>query len=683
MKLLSKYFLVAALSLGSGLSSKADGLLFDFGADATTTIGGQGGPATTWNNVNSIGMDDFGFLEGLLTTDGTPSFLSLQMVARFNGPNESGTTSSILYPPTATRDSLYGNTELWQGLENIFPVFKIIGLDPSATYTFTFYASRTGVADNRETRYTVTGAAEAIAHLDAANNVTNTVTVPSVSPDPANEITIALTPGDNNNNGNHFTYINVLQIVASTGERYLIDFGAPGSPTDIVEAPASAFWNNITPAIGATDTGVLDSIVTTNGTPITLTLQMVSRFNGQNSNGTTASTNFPATATQDSLFGNTEAFGGASNILPVFKLTGLDPNFSYSFTFFGSRTGVSDNRETRYAVTGANSGEALLNTANNTNTTVSVPNIRPSEAGEISIALSPGPNNNNANHFTYLGVMKVDFAPVRTPRILIDFGGANTTDEADDVNNYWNNVTTAVGSSDMGALNNLVRTDNSASGIGLQMVSRFNGANENGTQLGTLSGAPYVIEATRDSLFGNTELFSGLENVTPIFKLTGLNTSLSYDLSFYASRMGVGDNRETRYTVTGASESTADLNAGNNELEVAVVNDVTPDANGEITIALTPGPNNDNGNHFTYLGVLQIDWEGPAGGPAPTISGVDFENNTFSFTIDGTSGVSYLVQRTTDFAIWEDLQTVTLTGESQQVDIPATAATGFYRLVQQ
>ena len=33
---------------------------------------------------------------------------------------------------------------------------------------------------------------------------------------------------------------------------------------------------------------------------------------------------------------------------------------------------------------------------------------------------------------------------------------------------------------------------------------------------------------------------------------------------------------------------------------------VAPDASNEITIALTPGPNNNNANHFTYLGVLQI-----------------------------------------------------------------------------
>lgn len=683
MKIVKKFCALVCAACAGVMTSQADGLLFDFGADGTTTVGGQGGPATTWNNVTSVGLDDFGILDALVGTDGSPSVLSLQMVARFNGVNESGTTASTNYPATATRDSLFGNTELFNGFENIFPIFKLVNLDSSARYSFTFYASRTGVADVRETQYDVTGEILSTVFLDAANNQTNSVTLTNVAPDGVNEITIALTPGPNNNNANHFTYLGVLEIRASTGERYLLDFGGGNSLTEVVEGPASASWNNVTPAIGGTGDGTLASIVTTNGTGTGMALQMVARFNGANSNGAVGSTNFPATATQDSLFGNTEIFSGVSNALPVFKLTGLDTNFVFSFTFFGSRTGVADNRETRYAVTGANSGAALLNTANNTNNTVAVSEIRPTAAGEITIALTPGPANNNANHFIYLGVMKVDFVPFRTPRILIDFGGPNTSEVGDDPNNFWNNVTTSIGSTDSGVLTNLVRTDNSATSIDLEMVSRFNGVNENGTQLGTASGAPFVIEATRDSLFGNTELFGGLENVTPIFKLTGLDPAIAYDLTFYASRNGVGDNRETRYTVTGAAEAIADLNAANNETEVVAINDVLPTASGEITVALTPGPNNDNGNHFIYLGVLQVDWEAPAGGASPSISGVDFENNTFRFTIHGTSGVSYVVQRTTNFSTWEDVQTVTLSSASQAVEFAAAGSMGFYRLMQQ
>lgn len=678
-KLLTKVLLAALLGTGANY---ADSLLFDFGADATQTFGGPGGPTTTWNNVTGIGLNDFGILEGLVTDDGNFTALGLQMVSRFNGENLNGTLSPSQYPVSATQDSLYGNTEEFNGLSNITPIFKIYGLDSSATYSFTFYASRLGVGDNRETIYTVTGAAESTAALNVANNQNNTASVTNVAPDAAGEITIALTPGPNNNNANHFTYLGVLEIMASTGERFLMDFGANSSLTDIVEAPPMAMWNNVLSDVGTVDGGVIDSLVTTNGTYTSMSLRMESRFNTFNTAGATTSTNYPVTATQDSLFGNTEAFNGLSNIQPEFVLAGLDPNYQFTFTFYGSRTGATDNRETRYTVTGANSGEGLLNTANNINNTVTVADIRPNDLGEITIALTPGPNNNNANHFVYLNLMQVDFAPIRTPRILIDFGGANTMDlGVDDPFDAWNNLTGAIGSSNTGVLSDLVRTDGTETSAGVQIVSRFNGVNENGTLLGTLGGAPYPVDATRDSLYGNTEEFGGASNITPIFKLTGLNPSIDYDLSFYASRMSVGDNRETRYTVTGASETFVDLNVANNEIEIAVIEDVRPNAAGEIQIALTPGPNNDNGNHFTYLGVLQIDWEAPVGSDAPTLSSAQVAGGNFQFTINGTAGVAYTVERTTTFNSWEEVKTVTVGSASESVEVPASGDAAFYRVV--
>ena len=120
---------------------------------------------------------------------------------------------------------------------------------------------------------------------------------------------------------------------------------------------------------------------------------------------------FPQDATQDSLFGNTETFSDLADIFPSFKLTGLDPLLAYDFTFYASRMGVSDNRETGYTVTGANSGFAALNPSVNEDQFVTVTGIKPDGAGEITIDLASTANNVNSYHFTYLGVMKVEPKP--------------------------------------------------------------------------------------------------------------------------------------------------------------------------------------------------------------------------------------------------------------------------------
>jgi hypothetical protein len=125
----------------------------------------------------------------------------------------------------------------------------------------------------------------------------------------------------------------------------------------------------------------------------------------------TNSTLYPSNATRDSLFGNTELFGGLTNVFPQFKLSNLNPSETYTFTFYASRNGVGDNRETGYTVQGGNSGFAALNPANNIDTFATLAGITPDGAGEITISLAPTANNNNANHFTYLGVLKIESIP--------------------------------------------------------------------------------------------------------------------------------------------------------------------------------------------------------------------------------------------------------------------------------
>jgi hypothetical protein len=211
------------------------------------------------------------------------------------------------------------------------------------------------------------------------------------------------------------------------------------------------------------------------------------------------------------------------------------------------------------------------------------------------------------------------------------------------------------------------------------MIARFNGANENGTEFNPI----WPLDATRDSLYGNVEAFNGLQDILPIFKLTGLTVDRPYQLTLFASRTSVGDVRETRYTVSGMSTNVADLDAANNIENMIVLENVLPDANGEIRIALTPGPNNNNGNHFVYLGVLQLDWTN-ALIVRPTLSEPSYANGSFRMRVTGAAGKTYKILRSADFTGWmESGVTVTLSGTSDTVTIPQAESMYFYRAVEQ
>lgn len=658
-------------------------MLFDFGHPGLPTQEGGGGSTLHWNNITpDVAQDDFGYLYDLVDTEGNVTQAYLEMWARFNEVNENGTLDSTLYPVSATRDSCYGNTESFNNVENILPEFDVGSLTLGTAYSLTFYASRMGVGDNRETRYTVTGATTAVADLNVANNIDGSITVSGMQPNAEGRIKVEISPGPNNDNANHFTYLAVLQVDTETagGPSWLFDFGGTGSLTEPQEPQPDRYWNNVTTVVGQDDAGVLADLVTSDGVPTGASLTMVSRFNGANTAGSTAAAVYPVSATQDSLFGNTESFDGLANVLPVFKLTGLEPTYSYNVTFYASRTGVSDNRETRYALSGANAGQVELDTANNIENSVQVTGIQPDGAGEITVSITPGPNNNNGNHFTYLGVMEVNWTRPYTPRVLVDFGAPATTTEfgLSGVQDYWNNVTSNVGSTDNGVVPNLQTVDGSTTPVGIQMVARFNGANENGTQ----DPAPFAVNASRDSLFGNTEDWSGLADVFPVFKLTGLTPGTVYDLTFYASRMGVSDIRETRYTITGAGEVTADFDPANNVDQSLLVENVEADASGEITIGLTPGPNNSNGNHFTYLGVLQIDWEEVPTVPAK-LADPTYADGVLTFRLEGTAGAVYRIDGSVDLSQWTEVKTVPLSGSSETVPIDTIEARHFYRAVSQ
>lgn len=194
-----------------------------------------------------------------------------------------------------------------------------------------------------------------------------------------------------------------------------------------------------------------------------------------------------------------------------------------------------------------------------------------------------------------VGTLAVTASSVHAATVLIDFGNPNTTGN-------WNSMTDPVA----GAIANALDSTGSATGMTVTVTSRFNATNGNGT---TDPTAPYPAFVTNDLFYGNALAgFNGqpaIANSTVTF--SGLTVGQSYSFTFFASRTGVADNRETRYTLTGAgSPALAELNAANNVTGTATVSNVLPNASGVITLNVGMGNDNNNPTGFYYLGSAEI-----------------------------------------------------------------------------
>jgi len=182
----------------------------------------------------------------------------------------------------------------------------------------------------------------------------------------------------------------------------------------------------------------------------------------------------------------------------------------------------------------------------------------------------------------------------------IDFGNSATATP-----NNWNNVVTTM-QNQTGVVVNLVDSNGATTGVTLTLTDSFDAINANGTATPN-AALPFPGSATRDSFFGATDAgFNGNVNPTGGFTLTGLNPAKYYSFSVFSSRTGVSDNRETLYTVNGATTAAQALNPSNNTANTADILNIQSNASGELTFEAKPGTNNNNGFGFYYLGALQL-----------------------------------------------------------------------------
>lgn len=181
--------------------------------------------------------------------------------------------------------------------------------------------------------------------------------------------------------------------------------------------------------------------------------------------------------------------------------------------------------------------------------------------------------------------------------VKVDFGSAESL-------NGWNNFMETDGSGDIPAL---MTSAGVYTGISATIFDRFNGINENGTTSPDANlGLPST--ATSDSYYGNTPNWAGREEPTAGIRFDGMTASKEYTFEVFASRNGVGDNRETKYKFIGAITDSIYLNPSNNATEIATIT-LMPAADGSISLEVSAGENNTNSYSFYYLGALKLIYE--------------------------------------------------------------------------
>jgi len=180
--------------------------------------------------------------------------------------------------------------------------------------------------------------------------------------------------------------------------------------------------------------------------------------------------------------------------------------------------------------------------------------------------------------------------------VYVNFGNA--------IEPGWNSLTGYVEGT---TIKNLKDESNNYTGISLTITERFNEANPNGAKTTNISSFVIPGSISQNSYYGNAVSFANGTFPKSAVKFEGLDKSKKFSFCFFASRMDVGDNRETKYIVKGYNEEIVRLNASNNSSNIVCANNIQPDESGTITITITSGENNNNGaTKFFYINALRL-----------------------------------------------------------------------------
>ncbi|WP_031426609.1 T9SS type A sorting domain-containing protein [Flavimarina sp. Hel_I_48] len=210
MKTITQLFFLLACTFASFAQTKA---YIDFGAPDNETAGNYNNVSTNVQNAPNLNIAD------LIDSDGLATGITLDVNIAFDGVNSNGTTDAgdaIPFPTAATSDSFFGAVNTFNSNPGR-PAgeFTLSGLQQNMFYTFSIFASRTGVAGSKETLYTLSGATVETATLEVNGNRGNRVIIENMQADANGEISVNVTAGANNTSGNQFYYVGAVELIMS------------------------------------------------------------------------------------------------------------------------------------------------------------------------------------------------------------------------------------------------------------------------------------------------------------------------------------------------------------------------------------------------------------------------------------------------------------------------------------
>ena len=628
-----------------------------------------------WNNLSFGVSNNTAVLKDSLTNS---TGIRATVMVSLNGPSSQSTNNptgdAAEFKPAGT-NSCFGHNTAHASPARPQGVVLFSGLNTNVAYTFTFYASRMGASDDRSALFTLAGATSGSNVLNAAGNYSKVATVSNILPQTNGTMTLTVSKGPSNNNSTDYFYIGALKMSyesyaveeppAPASRKRLLFFGNSFSLGDDVPGHVGS----LAALAGHPAPLVMTDLM--GGTDLAYHIGQVESYPGNNvTNSTLTGTNtwdhvvIQGYSTEATHLRDTTAF--RTNALALFRRVkdhasgkglGVQPvlfqtwaralGHSFYPGTFSEPAVMQHQIRTNYQAAAeiilaaepaadvriAPVGDAFELAAFNAADLYSADlyhagNIGPELAALIlyktiygatvtnipyAVANAAGWTTMNSNDWTRVTYWAEGLIPPAAVAItnppparpgygsrevfLIDTASDGTTAAPPG----WNNVSfNAQNSAE------LVQTNGYETDVTFTIVTRMNSLNTSGSS--APSGAAAVFApAGSNNAYGNVNPFGSYSNQYALARFSGLDIGRRYTFTFYASRMGATDNRETLFTVTGTAVGSATLNAANNQSNVALVPDIQPSPDGTVDLRIEPGPNNTNLYKFYHLTAIKME----------------------------------------------------------------------------